>query len=88
MNNTVDQLMVLLHSKDNSSAYRALKELQTQSENSNKVYAYIAGKLIGGMDARSPVEGIGIDRMADAITLQNVEIEKLGDDFCIVGYVK
>lgn len=54
----------------------------------NKVYAYIAGKLIGGMDARSPVEGIGIDRMADAITLQNVEIEKLGDDFCIVGYVK
>ena len=31
---------------------------------------------------------MGIDRMADAITLQNVEIEKLGDDFCIVGYVK
>ena len=54
----------------------------------NKVYAYIAGKLIGGMDARSPVEGMGIDRMADAITLQNVEIEKLGDDVCIVGYVK
>ena len=54
----------------------------------NKVYAYITGKLIGGMDARSPVEGMGIDRMADAITLQNVEIEKLGDDFCIVGYVK
>ena len=54
----------------------------------NKVYAYIAGKLIGGMDARSPVEGMGIDRMADAITLQKMEIEKLGDDFCIVGYVK
>lgn len=54
----------------------------------NKVYAYIAGKLIGGMDARSPVEGMGLDRMADAITLQNMEIEKLGDDFCIVGYVK
>ena len=54
----------------------------------NTVYAYIAGKLIGGMDARSPVEGMGIDRMADAITLQNMEIEKLGDDFCIVGYVK
>ena len=54
----------------------------------NKVYAYIAGKLIGGMDARSPVEGMGIDRMADAITLKNMEIERLGDDFCIVGYVK
>lgn len=54
----------------------------------NKVYAYIAGKLIGGMDARSPVEGMGIDRMADAITLKDMEIERLGDDFCIVGYVK
>ena len=54
----------------------------------NKVYAYIAGKLSGGMDARSPVEGMGIDRMADAITLKNMEIERLGDDFCIVGYVK
>ena len=54
----------------------------------NKVYAYIAGKLIGGMDARSPVEGMGIDRMADAITLKDMKIERLGDDFCIVGYVK
>lgn len=54
----------------------------------NKVYAYIAGKLIGGMDARSPVEGMGIDRMADAIILKDMEIERLGDDFCIVGYVK
>lgn len=54
----------------------------------NKVYAYIAGKLIGGMDAHSPVEGMGIDRMADAITLKDMEIERLGDDFCIVGYVK
>ena len=53
----------------------------------NKVYAYIAGKLIGGMDARSPVEGMGIDRMADAIELKNMEIERLGDDFCITGYI-
>ena len=40
------------------------------------------------MDARSPVEGMGIDRMADAITLKHMEIERLDDDFCIVGYVK
>ena len=53
----------------------------------NKVYAYIAGKLIGGMDARSPVEGMGIERMADAIELKNMEIERLGDDFCITGYI-
>ena len=35
-----------------------------------------------------PGEAVGIDRMADAITLKNMEIERLGDDFCIVGYVK
>lgn len=54
----------------------------------NKVYAYISGKLIGGMDARSPVEGMGADRMADARCLSGMEIERLGDDFCISGYLK
>ena len=54
----------------------------------NKVYAYIAGKLIGGMDARSPVEGIGRERMADAIELKHMKIEQLGEDFCIVGYIR
>lgn len=54
----------------------------------NKVYAYIAGKLVGGMDSRSPVEGIGVDRMADAIAINEMEIERLGEDFCIVGYIK
>ena len=52
----------------------------------NKVYAYIAGKIIGGMDARSPVEGIGVEKMKDAIQLTNIEITRIGDDFCISGY--
>lgn len=52
----------------------------------NKVYAYIAGKLIGGMDARSPVEGIGAERMCDAVRLENLELTRFGEDFCISGY--
>lgn len=52
----------------------------------SKVYAYIAGKLIGGMDARSPVEGIGAEKMKDAILLTDMQVTQLGDDFCICGY--
>lgn len=54
----------------------------------NKVYAYIAPKLIGGADAKSPVEGQGIKLMKDAIMLENMEIEQLGNDYCISGGVK
>lgn len=51
----------------------------------NKVYAYIAPKLVGGQGAKSPVEGIGIPRMADAKALEDVEILHLGNDVCVKG---
>lgn len=52
----------------------------------NKVYAYIAGKLVGGMDARSPVEGMGVEKMRDAVQLRDMQFTRLGEDFCISGY--
>lgn len=52
----------------------------------NKVYAYISGKLIGGMDAPTPVSGMGADRMADVVQLKDMECRRIGDDFCICGY--
>ena len=42
----------------------------------NKVYAYIAPKLIGGALSKSPIEGEGIDLMKDAVNLKNKESEK------------
>lgn len=54
----------------------------------NKVYAYIAPKIIGGADAKSPIEGSGISFMKDAVMLQDTEITKLGNDYCISGGVK
>ena len=53
----------------------------------NRVYAYIAPKLIGGKDALSPVGGDGIEKMKDAVVLQNQEILRLGADYCIRGDV-
>ena len=53
----------------------------------NRVYAYIAPKLIGGKNALSPVGGDGIEKMKDAVVLQNQEILHLGADYCIRGDV-
>ena len=51
----------------------------------NRVYAYIAPKLIGGREARSPVEGRGIEKMAEAERLKEIEILRFGEDICITG---
>lgn len=54
----------------------------------NKVYTYIAPKIVGGKEALSPVTGKGIEYMQDAIKLKNTSLEKIGNDFLITGYIK
>lgn len=54
----------------------------------NKVYAYIAPKLIGGRDSKSPIEGQGIELMKNAINIDNPEIIRLENDICISGEIK
>ena len=49
----------------------------------NKVYAYIAPKLFGGANAKTPIEGMGTDSPAHAVMLGNSKVTKLGDDFLI-----
>lgn len=51
----------------------------------NRVFCYIAPKLVGGKEAKSPVEGDGILRLRDALRLESCEIIKMGEDFCITG---
>lgn len=50
-----------------------------------KVQAYIAPKLIGGAEAKTPVGGTGFAKMADALTLQNLTVTPLGEDFLLEG---
>lgn len=54
----------------------------------NKVYAYIAPKVIMGKDSKSPVGGEGIPLMKDAVNLKNVSVKRIADDILITGYVK
>ena len=52
----------------------------------DKVYAYIAPRLIGGRDAPGPVGGAGIEHLSDAIGLHGVDVTRLGDDVLITAY--
>ncbi len=51
----------------------------------NKVQAYIAPKLIGGVSAKTPVGGTGFPRMSDALALANPTITPLDGDFLLEG---
>ncbi|AMA73647.1 MULTISPECIES: bifunctional diaminohydroxyphosphoribosylaminopyrimidine deaminase/5-amino-6-(5-phosphoribosylamino)uracil reductase RibD [Aneurinibacillus] len=52
----------------------------------NKVVAYVAPKLVAGQNAPTPFGGLGIEEMADAISLMDVSFEKVGNDMKISGY--
>lgn len=53
-----------------------------------KIYCYIAPKLIGGRDAKSPIGGDGFLRMSEALPISDIEILHLGEDICIGGYIR
>lgn len=53
-----------------------------------KIFCYLAPKLIGGREAGSPVEGDGFSRMKDALPVKEMEILPLGQDICISGRVE
>ncbi|MBN2474682.1 MAG: bifunctional diaminohydroxyphosphoribosylaminopyrimidine deaminase/5-amino-6-(5-phosphoribosylamino)uracil reductase RibD [Pirellulales bacterium] len=46
----------------------------------DEVHVFIAPKLVGGASATSPVGGEGIAQMAEALALQNVELQRVGPD--------
>ena len=51
----------------------------------DEVYAFIAPKIIGGREAKTPVEGRGFPRMNEAVILQQVVVEVMGEDVLIHG---
>ena len=55
---------------------------------SDELYAFIAPKIVGGMNAKTPVEGLGVEKMADAITLELKNVLNIGDDVLLKLKVK
>ena len=52
-----------------------------------QVQTYIAPKLFGGKDAKTPVEGLGVPSPAAAFHLKDSRICRLGEDFLIESEV-
>ena len=54
----------------------------------DKVIAFIAPIIIGGSKAKTAVGGVGVDKVSDSFRLRRVQVERLGDDLMVNGYVK
>ena len=52
----------------------------------NKVTFFIAPKIIGGTVAPSAIGGKGVERMSDALELENVTVVQRGKDIEVTGY--
>jgi diaminohydroxyphosphoribosylaminopyrimidine deaminase/5-amino-6-(5-phosphoribosylamino)uracil reductase len=52
-----------------------------------KVLAVIAPKIIGGQNAPSPVGDLGFSQMTEALRLERLAVERIGEDYLISGYL-
>ena len=53
----------------------------------DSVVSFIAPKIIGGATAPTPVGGMGIPSMDDAIRVKNWKYRKIGEDILVEGYI-
>lgn len=54
----------------------------------NKFLVYIAPKLIGGRNSKSPITGPDVDTMDEALDLEFEKIEQIGVDLLVTAYPK
>lgn len=52
----------------------------------DKVHAFVAPVIIGGIEAASPVEGTGAEIMAHTMRLERTSITQIGPDWLVTGY--
>jgi diaminohydroxyphosphoribosylaminopyrimidine deaminase/5-amino-6-(5-phosphoribosylamino)uracil reductase len=54
----------------------------------DEVHVFIAPKLFGGQKARSAIRGAGIEQIADALSLEKLRVQMLGDDIYVSGRIR
>ena len=54
----------------------------------DKIFAFVAPKIIGSSNALTAVEGAGFAKLSDAVTLKNFAAERLGDDLLLTSYTE
>src|SRR5207245_9796121 len=53
----------------------------------NKLLAFVAPRVAGGDGAPTPIGGLGVERMEQAIQLRDASWTALGQDMLLAGYV-
>jgi len=53
----------------------------------DSIVIFLAGKLIGGRDAPTPLQGAGVDSMDEVLELCDMEIDRVGEDLRITARI-
>lgn len=53
----------------------------------DKIQIYIAPKIIGGENSKTPIEGIGIKELKDSFKVRDIKVNNIGEDIFIEGYI-
>ena len=54
----------------------------------DEVHVFIAPRLAGGTEARTPIAGLGVERIADALALTDWRVEQIEGDVLLRGHRK
>ena len=54
----------------------------------DRICAFIAPMLMGGMEAPTPIGGIGFDAPQAALHLQDMHVEPVGADLLVTGSLR
>lgn len=54
----------------------------------DKLYWFIAPKILGGINALGPVGGVGIGNVNEAIELEEVSMQPIGRDYLLSAYIR
>lgn len=52
----------------------------------DEVHVFIAPRLIGGSDAKSPIGGLGVERIAEGLSLADWQVERIENDLYLRGW--
>ena len=53
----------------------------------DRAVMFVAPKIVGGKNAKTPVEGEGVEIMSDAIELNQIETQIIENDLMITGLI-
>jgi len=54
----------------------------------DRIFAFVAPKIVGGRKAVSPVEGVGVPTVGEAIRMKEMKVRHIGGDMLIQGLVE